>query len=352
MGLIGPGLVGGTLLKQIHSTVKLLESEYQTSIYVRGIANSKKMLLSDTKIDLENYDENLSKSKQACDLDAFVDHIIAEDIPHAVIIDCTANKIIASKYPDFIVKGAHIITPNKNANAGDINLYRQLKDACRQYNRHYLYETTVCAGLPVIKSLQDLLQTGDEVLSIEGIVSGTLAYIFSNLSHGKLFSEVVFEAKRLGYTEPDPREDLSGMDVARKFVCLAREIGLNATLDQVKLHSLVPNALRDCDKDTFLKKLPEYDDEMQAVFNKAAPGGQLVHYVGMISPDGLITVDIKPIQPEHPFAHIQGTDNMIVFRTRRYDQYPLIIRGPGAGADVTAAGVFADLMRLISILAE
>lgn len=350
VGVIGPGLVGGTLLKQINDAAELLAEHYQTSIFVRGITNSRKMLLHDRMIDLTTYTDQLADSSVEADLDRFVEHIVADDIPHAVIIDCTASSVVADRYVDFINKGVHIITPNKCANAGDLDIYRQLKQACRAHNRHYLYEATVCAGLPIIKSLQDLIQTGDEVLSIEGIVSGTLAYIFSHLGKGKSFSEVVKDAQRLGYTEPDPREDLSGMDVARKCVCLAREIGLPATLDQVKLHDLVPKPLRKGSKENFMSKLADYDDDMQATFSDIANNSHKLHYVGRIMPDGVIDVDIKPYAGDHPFAHLKGTDNMIVFRTKRYDEQPMVIRGPGAGAEVTAGGVFADLMRLISIL--
>ena len=350
VGVIGPGLVGGTLIKQIFEATELLQQHYQTNIYIRGVANSRKMLLDEQQIDLESFLKQLEASDLACDLDAFVDHILSDDLPHSVIIDCTASSVVAERYVDFINKGVHIITPNKCANAGNLDVYHQLKTACRKLDRYYLYEATVCAGLPVIKSLQDLIQTGDEVLSIEGIVSGTLAYIFSHLGPDKKFSEVVLHARELGYTEPDPREDLSGMDVARKFVCLAREIGRPVTLDQVQVHSLVPTALRDCSKEEFLQRLPEFDSELSGILGDVADLSKRLHYVGRITPDGEINVEVKSYSGDHPFAHISGTNNMIIFRTKRYDEQPMIIQGPGAGAEVTAAGVFADLMRLISVL--
>lgn len=352
VGLIGPGLVGLTLLQQIHATIDLLANEYQTSFVVRGIANSRKMLLTEHSVDPVNIKDQLEREGAELNLNAFVAHVVSEDIPHAVIIDCTASKDITKHYIEFIKCGANIVTPNKNANSGDLILYRELKKMCQKNQRQYFYETTVCAGLPVIKTLQDLIQTGDEILSIEGVVSGTLAYIFAHLGQGKTFSEVVLEAKKLGYTEPDPRDDLSGLDVAKKFVCLAREIGLSATLDQVTLQSLVPEGLRDCDKETFLKKLPQYDNEMEEKMQKIATATGQLHYAGLIKADGTIEVSVRSYASDHPFAHILGTNNMIVFRTGRYNKQPMIIQGPGAGASVTAAGVFADLMRLVSTLAE
>ena len=210
IGVIGSGLVGSTLLKQIEQTRADLAQNEGINLYVRGIANSKKMRLSDGE-------------EVATDLNIFAQHIIAEDIPHAVIIDCTASQDIADQYIQWMEMGAHIITPNKRAGSGDFAYYQQLKSRSKTLGRHFLYETTVCAGLPVIKTLQDLIQTGDEIYSIEGTVSGTLGYIFHELSQGHPFSSVVKQAKELGFTEPDPRDDLSGMDVARKMVVAIRK---------------------------------------------------------------------------------------------------------------------------------
>ena len=227
-----------------------------------------------------------------------------------------------------------------------------MKQACRQHKYHYFYEATVCAGLPVILTLQDLIKTGDEILSIEGVVSGTLAYIFNQLSPNTKFSKVVLRARELGYTEPDLREDLSGMDVARKFVCLAREIGKPVTLEQVQPYNLVPPALRTCSKEEFLERLPDYDNEQAERLAEIADPKQRMHYVGQVTPDGEVNVMVKSYSGNHPFAHITGTNSMIIFRTKRYDEQPMIIQGPGAGAEVTAGGVFADLMRLISVLSN
>jgi aspartokinase/homoserine dehydrogenase 1 len=312
--------------------------------------NSKKMLLSHQPIDLTTWESQLYQCDNNVDLNIFVDHILADDLPHAVIIDCTANQQLAHSYKSFIEKGIHIITPNKHANAGDLDYYKKLKFLIQQRKQHYLYEATVCAGLPVINTLQDILKTGDQVLKIEGIFSGTLSYIFNELVKGRAFSEIVIEAKKLGFTEPDPREDLSGMDVARKLVCLAREIGHDVTLEEVKLYDLVPPALKFCTVEEFLDKLSLYDNQMQDLIINARANGEKLCYVGAVNYNGAMNVAIKSFQKDHPFARLDGTDNMLIFHTQRYHENPLIIQGPGAGAEVTAAGIFADLLRLVSFL--
>lgn len=337
IGVIGSGLVGSTLLKQIEQTREYLAEHEGINLYVRGIANSKKMRFS-------------GGEEVASDLNLFAQHIIAEDIPHAVIIDCTASEQVALQYIHWMEQGAHIITPNKRAGSGDFAYYQQLKACSKTLGRHFLYETTVCAGLPIIKTLQDLILTGDEIYSIEGTVSGTLGYIFHELSQGHVFSNVVTQAKALGFTEPDPRDDLSGMDVARKMVCLARELGFATTLSDVTVENLIPKPLRECSVEEFLKRLPEFDSQMQERVEQAKQAGEKWVYVGSIE-NGIVQVSMKAFPLNHPFARLSGADNMLCFRTKRYDKQPLIIQGPGAGAEVTAAGIFADILRLVSMIA-
>lgn len=350
IGLIGPGQVGKTLLHQIQEEINRLKSIYQINLCVRGIMNSKKMLLSYESIDLTTWQIEFNKNDDNADMNALTNHILTDDFPHAVIIDCTANQNIGNQYINFIEKGIHVITPNKYVNAGDLNYYKKLKQLTKKNDKHYLYEATVCAGLPVINTLQDILKTGDQIVKIEGVISGTLSYIFNELAEGKAFSEVVITAKKLGITEPDPREDLSGMDVARKLVCLAREIGKDVTLDEVKVYDLVPPALKSCPLKEFFEKLPAYDDHMQNLINDAKAKNAKLCYIGVIDASGGIEVAIKSFSKNHPFARLAGTDNMLIFHTMRYHKNPLVIQGPGAGAEVTAAGVFADLLRLVSYL--
>lgn len=348
IGVIGPGQVGKTLLAQIHSTLK--KFNYHANFHIRGIMDSKKMLLSHDAIDLASWEKNFSEANVKADRAVFIDHISNNDLPHAVIIDCTANADIASEYAGYIKKGIHIITPNKHANAGDLDYYHQLKSLTRKKDNHYFYEATVCAGLPVITTLQDILKTGDKVIRIEGIVSGTLSYIFNEMAKKRKFSEIVREARELGYTEPDPREDLSGMDVARKTVCLAREIGFDVHLHDVNVHNLVPDKLKSCSVNEFLDQLDEYDAEMEKLVEEANSNQEKICYVSSIDEHGDLQVKMSAYANHHPFSRLHGTDNMLIFHTKRYHQQPLVIQGPGAGAEVTAAGIFADLLRLASLL--
>ncbi len=350
IGLIGPGGVGTDLLDQLAETVADLETKYSVNLRVRAIANSTKMLLQNRAISLPTWQQAFADNAVALDMDKFINHVAADDIPHAAIIDCTASQEVTNYYPQFIDCGMHIVTPNKRANSGDINFYHDLKQRAVKKGRHYLYETTVCAGLPIIKTLQDLIQTGDEVISIEGVVSGTLGYIFDELSKGKTFSEAVQSGFDKGYTEPDPRDDLSGTDVARKFTCLARELGFNALLDDVSVANLVPVPLQDVSKEDFMSKLSGFDQDMQNKMQALIEGDEKLCYVGKVDQAGKITVDMQAYPPGHPFYNLKGTDNMLIFKTRRYDEFPLVIQGPGAGTEVTAAGVFADLLRLVSFL--
>jgi aspartokinase/homoserine dehydrogenase 1 len=350
IGLIGPGLIGSTLLHQIQKTVEQLKSTYQVNLYVRGIMNSKKMLLSDGPMELKNWQERINNCDTEANLQDFTNHILADDVPHAVIIDCTANKTIAHQYANFLEQGIHVITPNKHANAGDLSYYKKLKSLTQKQNKYYLYEATVCAGLPVINTLQDIIKTGDSVKKIEGVISGSLSYIFNELAKGRAFSVCVLEAKKRGYTESDPREDLSGKDVARKLVCLAREIGYDVTLDDVKVFDLVPETLKSCSVEEFFEKLSSHDKHMQDFIAAANTKNEHLCYVGAISHDGTMRVAIESFPEHHPLARLNGTDNMLIFHTQRYQERPLIIQGPGAGAEVTAAGIFADLLRLVSFL--
>jgi aspartokinase/homoserine dehydrogenase 1 len=329
IGIIGPGVVGGELIQQINASLSRLHDDSQLSLQVRGICNSSKMILSDEALALSDWQMQLAQSDISMDANAFVEHVIADDIPHAVIIDCSANQGIADQYVDFVKKGGHIITPNKRAGSGDYAYYQSLKQALIKHHRHFLYETTVCAGLPVISTLGDIIQTGDEVLQIEGVVSGTISYIFSELLQGTPFSDVIIEAKRLGYTEPDPRDDLTGMDIARKVVILAREL-----------------------VESFLQELPKHDDAIASMIASKLKPGESPAYVGCIAEDGSVTVGIGSYPATHPFVRLQGADNILTFKTKRYFAQPLVIQGPGAGAAVTAAGVFADLLRLSSMITE
>ncbi|WP_186644029.1 bifunctional aspartate kinase/homoserine dehydrogenase I [Fluviispira vulneris] len=351
IGLIGLGSVGKAFFEQLRSASVELKSKYQIDLSVRGIMNSKKMYLSDKSMDISSCQEYLAKHSESINIEKFSSHLACDESAHGVLIDCTADINIAQKYLSFINKGLHIITPNKHANGGDLTYYKTLKSFAKEKKCHYYYEATVCAGLPVISTLQDFIKTGDEIISIEGIVSGTLSYIFSELAKGKKFSEVVYAAKQQGFTEPDPRIDLSGQDVARKLICLAREIGFDISLENINIHSLIPKELEECSVNEFLERLPEFDHKMKLFVEKANAKNEKICYVGSISKLGEVKINLNSYAQSHPFSRLEGTDNMLIFYTRRYSKQPLIIQGPGAGAEVTASGIFADLLRLASSLA-
>ncbi len=350
IGLIGPGLVGGALLDQIAAACERLRVRFNLDLRVRGIASSRRMLLGEHRVDLASW-RDAWESAPAADLNAFVEHVQADHLPHAVLIDCTANQDIAGRYGEWLQRGIHVITPNKRAHSGPLAYYDELKRLSHAHATHFLYEATVGAGLPVIQTLKDLVETGDEIDNISGIFSGTLAYLFNVFNGSRPFSEIVREARARGYTEPDPRDDLSGMDVARKAVILAREAGLQLELDDIEVESLVPAALADASVDEFLERLVDFDEPMAERVAAAARDGNVLRYVADVDINtGTARVRLGTFAKDHPFANISLTDNIVQFVTRRYCENPLIVRGPGAGPDVTAAGIFADLLRLCSML--
>ncbi|KAL1328645.1 hypothetical protein AAHE18_13G387300 [Arachis hypogaea] len=353
MGIIGPGLIGSTLLDQLRDQASVLKEEFNIDLRVMGIISSKSMLLSESGIDLARWRELRDEKGEVANLDKFVHHVHGNHfIPNTAIVDCTSDSIIAGHYNDWLRKGIHVVTPNKKANSGPLDQYLSLRALQRQSYTHYFYEATVGAGLPIISTLRGLLETGDRILQIEGIFSGTLSYIFNNFKDGRAFSEVVAEAKEAGYTEPDPRDDLSGTDVARKVIILARESGLKLELSDIPVESLVPEPLRDCaSAQEFMQQLPKFDQLLSKKQEEAENAGEVLRYVGVVDVTNKKgTVELRRYKKDHPFAHLSGSDNIIAFTTRRYQNQPLIVRGPGAGAQVTAGGIFSDILRLASYL--
>jgi aspartokinase/homoserine dehydrogenase 1 len=349
IGLIGPGTVGRVLLAQMATQIGRLR-DLNLDLRVRGIATSTRMLLAENSVDLDRWPERLAEDGEPLDLQKFVNHVQADYMPHTVIIDCTASQQIADHYRDWLAHGIHIVTPNKKANSGMMPYYRALQEARRAAGTHYLYEATVGAGLPVIQTLRDLRQTGDDVTQIEGIFSGTLAYLFNAFTGKESFSSIVRAAKAKGFTEPDPREDLSGMDVARKLIILAREMGLSLEIADVQVEGLVPQDLVQCSAEEFMERLSESDASMAAALAEATAKKQVLRYVGRIDAQGKATVGLRRLDATHAFANIALTDNVVRFATRRYCDNPLIVQGPGAGPEVTAGGVFSDLLRLSAYL--
>jgi aspartokinase/homoserine dehydrogenase 1 len=346
IGVIGPGLVGRELIDQILSQRDRLQHDRRLDLRLRGITTSTRMLLAGTSIDARRWKGALPDGEPA-HLSRFVEHIHADHLPHAVLIDCTSSDAIAGRYPEWLAAGIHVVTPNKRAGSADMAFYERLRQARQDGGSHFLYEATVGAGLPIIQTVRDLRETGDEIRRIEGILSGTLSYLFNVWDGRQRFSSVVREAREKGYTEPDPREDLSGTDVARKLVILGREMGLPLSLEDVRLESLVPPELTGCPADEFLDRLSDVDGTMMQRLESARAAGRMLRYVARLDAETRsASVGIVEVDQTHPFAHINRTDNVVRFVTARYNESPLVVQGPGAGPAVTAAGVFADLLQV------
>ena len=347
VGLVGPGHVGRALLAQIAAAGERLRRDAHLDLRVRAIAGSARMALDEQRLDLASWRERLACGEPT-DLDRLARHVRAPHLPHAVLIDCSASDAVAGCYPAWLADGVHVITPNKHAGAGPWPRYEAIRAAVARGPR-FRYEATVGAGLPVISTLRDLIDTGDDVLSVEGLLSGTLAWLFNGFDGSQPFSSLVREAREAGYTEPDPRDDLSGRDVARKLVILAREMGGRLALEDVDVESLVPEALRTRSPAEFLDALPALDAPMRARLEAARGRGRVLRHVARLDHvDGgaRAVVSLAELPPDHAFAHARLTDNVVQFTTRRYRDNPLVVQGPGAGPEVTAAGVFADLLRV------
>ena len=338
------------MLRQIEKQRQRLADDFNIDLRVRAIARSKTMVLGDRRIELGQGQDQFGAEAVDLDLDRFEAHVNPDHLPHGIIIDCSASETIASRYTRWLSQGMHVITPNKKAFSGSYESYRALQAAADEGSAHYFYETTVGAALPIITTLCDLIYTGDEVHSVNGILSGTLAYLFNVYDGSRPFSEIVREARENGYTEPDPRDDLSGMDVARKLTILAREMGESIEIGDFPVQNLVPESLRDCSIEEFLDRLPEYDAEIDSMYRAAVADGKQLRYVAGFEPEGKTAVGLEAVDNDHPFCNINLTDNIVQFKSERYSANPLVVQGPGAGPEVTAAGVFADLLRLANYL--
>jgi len=347
--LIGVGNIGATLLRQLHQQRAFLSSR-GFDVKVCGIVNSRHALLRPEGIDLAHWREKLNQARRMTDPGDFARQIARCGFTNAVLVDCTASSEIVDAYPGFVNANLHIVTPNKKANVLPWSRYSALLELMKTRQKHFLYETNVGAGLPVMSTLSDLVASGDEIIKVEGIFSGTLSYLFNHFDGSKPFSAFVREAHGLGFTEPDPRDDLSGEDVARKLLIVARHLGLKLELGDVHVEDLIEPSLR---SGKFSERLYErfgtVDASLQRRYQKARKRGTVLRYVATLQGNaaraGLVDI---PLQ--HPFAGTRGSDNIIAITTRRYNQTPLVIQGPGAGADVTAMGVFSDILKLLYYL--
>ena len=351
LAVIGVGNIGGALLRQLHQQRNYLLSK-GFDAHVVGLADSRRFVVHADGINLAHWKETLAASRRRMTPQAFLAAVVKADLTNAALVDCTADDEVVDSYPAFINANMHIVTPNKRANVLPWKRYESLKTLLELRQKHFLYETNVGAGLPVMSTLRDLIASGDEILRIEGILSGTLSYLFNAYDGSVPFSQLVAQARSLGFTEPDPREDLSGHDVARKLLILAREIGLKMDIGAVRVHSLVPAALaRRGFSPRFFSAFARYDLEMHRRFMRARAGGKVLRYVGVLQ-DGRAQAGLQECPLSHPLAGAKGSDNIIAFTTRRYSRTPLVVQGPGAGADVTAMGVFSDILKLLHYLPE
>jgi aspartokinase/homoserine dehydrogenase 1 len=344
--LVGCGVVGGELLAQIHQQKQFL-ADRQVRLTVYGIANSKQLLLDPDGIDLSQWQQQIAGAEQGFSVKALSQFVRDNHLTNPVLVDCTSAEALAVQYVDFLAADFHVVTPNKKANTSSIDYYHQLRATAQAHRRRFLYETTVGAGLPVIDTLQGLFNAGDKLVSFEGILSGSLSYIFGLLEQGLPLSDVTEKAKALGFTEPDPRDDLSGMDVARKLLVMAREAGLMLNLDQVQIESVLPVGFAEgLPVPEFMAKLPELNAAFAERVAKAKADGKVLRYIGDIQ-NGLCRVAIKALDADHPLAKVKDGENALAIQTQYYQPIPFVLRGYGAGAKVTAAGVFSDVMRTL-----
>lgn len=342
--MVGAGLIGGTLIKQINDQSETLRDQMGLEICVAGIANTKKMFFDDNGIDLENWKEKLSNSDIKSDPTAFVDKMLEMNLSHSIFIDNTADGKIPNLYERVLSASISVATPNKVAASSAYDNYILLKQTAKRNNVHFLFETNVGAGLPVISTLRNLTQSGDCILKIEAVLSGSVSFIFNNFDGTRPFSALVTEAKELGYTEPDPRDDLSGADVARKITILAREAGYQVETSDVNIDPILPKECLDAPSvDEFFKALVKNDVYFADLLQNAKKSGGVLRFIARAE-NGKVSCGVQVVGPDSPFYQLGGSDNMIVFTSQRYKNRPLVVRGPGAGAEVTAAGVFAEVI--------
>jgi len=344
--LMGTGLIGSTLMRQMEQQRAYLKAVHAMEIRIVALSNSRTMYFHEDGIPLQDFKKQLSEKGEKASLPEFVHRMKNLNLSQSVFVDCTSNEELANHYEGILDKSISIVTPNKIANSGSFSQYSRLKNKSRARNVKFLFETNVGAGLPVINTLSDLLTSGDRLLKIEAVLSGTLSFIFNTYRSGMGFASIVKEAQKRGFTEPDPRVDLSGKDVARKLLILARESGLPLEMKDILIENILPaSCLRAKNIDAFYKELEKNDDFFGGRRDRAAKKGKVLRFIAKID-KGKASVSLQEVDATHPFYNLSGSDNIISFTTARYKERPLVIKGPGAGAEVTAAGVFAEIISL------
>ncbi len=345
--MVGVGLIGSTLLKQLKEQTAFLLEKRSLEIKVVGLANTKKMIFDSEGIDLDNWKESLDQSEQVSDLPIFIAEMKNRNLTNSIFIDNTANETVASYYESILDHSISVSTPNKIATSSSFLQYQRLKTIANKRGVAFRYETNVGAGLPVISTLNDLIESGDQILGIEGVLSGSLSFIFNQFDGSRPFSEIVQEARERGYTEPDPRVDLSGKDVRRKILILAREAGWPLEQDDVEIESILPQAVQEASSvEDFFTQLAAHDDHFEQLRLEAEKANKMLRVIASLDENGKANIQLAAVENSSPFYFLSGSDNMIVFTTGRYKDRPLVVRGPGAGAEVTAAGVFAEIISI------
>lgn len=343
---VGTGNIGATLFRQIREQHDFLLDNNDIEIKVVGVSNSRKMFFDVDGIDLEHWSESLEASGEVADLASFIERMRTMNLPNCVFIDNTASKVPSTYYEDIFKANISVVTCNKIANSGAYAQYQLLRETARKHGVDFFYETNVGAGLPIVRVLKDLMLSGDRLVKIEAILSGTISYIFNNFVGEASFYETVKQAQALGYTEPDPRDDLGGVDFMRKMLILARDAGHALEPEAVDLGAILPKACLEASSvDDFYAELLKADSYFNGLKEQAASEGKVIRYIGKLE-EGKVSIALEMVDENHPFYALSGSDNIISFTTERYKDRPLVVKGPGAGAEVTAAGVFADLVNV------
>ncbi|MEN6619868.1 MAG: bifunctional aspartate kinase/homoserine dehydrogenase I [Rikenellaceae bacterium] len=348
--VVGTGLIGRTLFRQIQNQLDFLSTDLMIEIKIIAMSNSRKMMFDTNGLSLESWENQLLNSPEQMKLDIFVNRMKEMNLPNSIFIDCTSSEQLLTKYSDILGSSISIVTPNKKANSSNYDFYVQLKQLAHKYNVKFLYETNVGAGLPIISTLHDLVASGDKVLKIEGVLSGTLSYIFNTFDGSKSFSQIVKGAQQKGFTEPDPRDDLNGLDVVRKLLILVREAGYKLEMNDIKLESLIPKEMNlNGSIPEFYNELEKYDSVFEEKRKTAQESGKVLRYIAKYE-NGEAEVSLKSVERAHPFYSLHSNDNIISFKTIYYFERPIVIQGPGAGAEVTSGGIFADIIRIGNFL--
>jgi aspartokinase/homoserine dehydrogenase 1 len=343
---LGTGNIGKTLFHQLEIQMPFLAKNNDLEVRVMGISNSRQMYLSKGGLNLQDWQRKLDEVAEPADLKLFVAQMKAMNLPNCVFVDNTASATPVNYYKEILESSISIVTCNKIGNSADLEQYQAFKKAARTYGVDFYYETNVGAGLPIIRTLRDLMMSGDKVARIEAILSGTISYIFNNFKGDKLFHHVVKEAQEKGYTEPDPRDDLNGKDFMRKMLILARDAGYAMEEKDISIESMLPPAcLAASSVEDFYQELENNATYFENMKTQATENNQVLRYIGKLE-DGKVEITLQMVDESHPFFALSGSDNIISFTTDRYKERPLVIKGPGAGAEVTAAGVFADIINV------